>query len=343
MMPLSGDRPSTAEAPCPCASISWAGCGVIAFAGFPHSPHSPEASEARAECHRVEGLSRARGLIESLGPSVLSKALEEFFEHGGRCCRVLADPRFRDTEPGWLGEDAGPGYSSGLFELVEREDVGTVVLTGRFAPRMQDSLLWLASRREDLLFVVEGWEGASGGGGEPALRFPRSNVVALVEPEEGGDGVSPGALAAWLESTDFQEEPAFAVRPEPPLPGVSADDALRLRAWRRFQGLRRSLDLGTRWVLFELNHPLLWRRVEREVTAFLRRLEKAGFLARRGGQASFSVNCGPTEEEWETGIGLRVVARLEDPYGSILESPLEWIGIGNTGGNPEGELLPGKD
>jgi hypothetical protein len=299
------------------------------------------------ECHRVEGLPRARSLIASLGPSALSKSLEGFFEHGGARCLVLADPRFRNTEPGWLGEDAGPGSSSGLFALAEREEVGTVVLTGGLAARMQDSLLWLASRRDDLLFVVEGWGGSEATGGCSSLRFPRPNVLALGEPEEDRDVAAPGVLAAWLESADFQVEPGFAGRPEPPLRGVRPVDALRLRAWRRLQGLRRSLDLGTRWVLFELNHPLLWRRMEREVTAFLRRLERAGFLARRSEPAPFRVRCGPTggpeRPQGETEIVLEVQVRLSEPYGSVLESPVEWIGIGNTGGDPEGENLPGEE
>jgi len=47
--------------------------------------------------------------------------------------------------------------------------------------------------------------------------------------------------------------------------------------------------------------------------------------------------------EGEAGITLRVVVRVAEPYGSILESSLECDGIEKTGGEPAGERFPVKE
>jgi hypothetical protein len=62
-----------------------------------------------------------------------------------------------------------------------------------------------------------------------------------------------------------------------------------LWAWRRWEGLRRSLDLGTRWLLFEVQDRRLRARVEREVTAFLHTLTDAGLLERTREQPGYDI------------------------------------------------------
>ncbi|MGQ9592765.1 MAG: hypothetical protein ACUVYA_21005, partial [Planctomycetota bacterium] len=143
-----------------------------------------------------------------------------------------------------------------------------------------------------------------------------------------------GALAAHLESRDFLTEPPYAPPRAAPLEWLSPDDALYLEAFRRLQGLRRSLEAGTRWVLFERNGPLLWRALEREIGAFLGRLREAGLLEPETPGGSFRVRCGPLDAEGspadaagadlfcvdarETGVSIRVRARLARPYGPAL-------------------------
>ena len=60
--------------------------------------------------------------------------------------------------------------------------------------------------------------------------------------------------------------------------------ALRsLASWRRWQGLYRSLDDGSRWAVFELASKAMARRLERELRAFLHSLVIDGFLPFRNG------------------------------------------------------------
>src|SRR5262249_50933502 len=129
------------------------------------------------------------------------------------------------------------------------------------------------------------------------------------------DAAALGALLGFLEAAGFKEEAPFGVswngfssatRP----PWLSRVDALRLEAWRRWEGLRRSIDFGTRWTVFEVHHPLLWGRVEREVKAFLYRLQRLGFLssglANDSGESEppgFRVECGPSEGSERDGPG----------------------------------------
>jgi hypothetical protein len=87
-----------------------------------------------------------------------------------------------------------------------------------------------------------------------------------------------------------------------------------LRRWLRREGLRRSLDAGTRWVLLEVLDPFLPGRVEREVRAFLLRLFHAGFFEGSSPEAAFDVRCEASIRETSRGatalLELVVEARL---------------------------------
>ena len=94
-------------------------------------------------------------------------------------------------------------------------------------------------------------------------------------------------------------------------------------------------------VVFEINHPLLRRRVEREITRFFLRLASQGLLAPGRGRGAFEVRClqhppppdvslRPAEDAGATyggesiaelecgGVRVRVRYRLAEPYGSAL-------------------------
>ena len=75
--------------------------------------------------------------------------------------------------------------------------------------------------------------------------------------------------------------------------------------WRLWWGLERSLDLGSRWVLFEANHRLIWGRLEREARAFLHDLSFDGILP-PWGSAGWEVRCDPVSGE-EGRVRFRVI------------------------------------
>jgi phage tail sheath protein FI len=55
--------------------------------------------------------------------------------------------------------------------------------------------------------------------------------------------------------------------------------------------LKKSIDQGTQWVVFEPNDPSLWARITRNVTAFLTNVWRAGALFGTTPQEAFFVKC----------------------------------------------------
>jgi len=60
---------------------------------------------------------------------------------------------------------------------------------------------------------------------------------------------------------------------------------------RTFCMIEESIARGTRWVVFEPNDQLLWRRIRANVSAFLRRLWRDGALVGRTEEEAFFVKC----------------------------------------------------
>ncbi|HVR74293.1 MAG TPA: hypothetical protein VMT52_08175 [Planctomycetota bacterium] len=298
-----GDGRKGALEPAP-RGISWIGPGRTAFAGVVGKESGPLRDAARA----------------------LAGA-------GGTTPIVLEDARFED--PAWIGEDAGPGERTGIHALCDMEDVGTIVLAlngrrGTTGPSPAlGALLEAARLRPDIFFLALDRDESL----EP-ITFPLRNAALF-----HGAARAAGQLLRALEEADFREEPAFREtlpargrRSELP-PGLRGDACIFIEAWRRWEGLRRSIDIGTRWVIFEIEHFSTLRSVERDVAAFLHRLGRNGFLARRGGAPVFQVTCerssrppGPREDgdAAPPSVTLRVEASLAPPHGPHLAafSPL---------------------
>lgn len=55
--------------------------------------------------------------------------------------------------------------------------------------------------------------------------------------------------------------------------------------------LRKSIDEGTQWVVFEPNNPALWQKITRNVTAFLTNVWRSGALFGNTAQEAFYVKC----------------------------------------------------
>lgn len=291
------------------SGITWVGPGRTTFA-------IPAALGTVRKPVDLESLAAAPRLLGAAADSPRMRAIADHFSHGGGECVVLCDERLYD--PTWIGEDGGAGRRSGAHALAEPEDVGTVVLLapGPAAPpvRREEAVLVLADRRRDLLFVLEvGPERFAGSGATPPSGVPRSgrasSLLWLAENLLLVDSsrLSVGALTGAIEARDWREECPFHRRSSPLPAGLAPADLERLLAWRREQGLRRSLDWGTRWLLLEPSHPLVWRSVERSIRAFLARLEKYGFFEAPGVADLLEVECVPLENaEEESLVGSRV-------------------------------------
>jgi hypothetical protein len=92
--------------------------------------------------------------------------------------------------------------------------------------------------------------------------------------------------------------------------------------------------MGTRWVVFEPNGPFLWRRVERDLTLFLRRLEARGFLDRTAERPAFTVRSGAL-----------LPGGVEDPVGGgaswMLQSSDATFRSARSGGSSAGVVPQG--
>jgi len=73
---------------------------------------------------------------------------------------------------------------------------------------------------------------------------------------------------------------------------VSSDASWRYVNVRRlFNMVEQSIELGTQWVVFEPNDHRLWKRVTRDIGAFLLRLWRQGALFGKSPEEAFYVKC----------------------------------------------------
>lgn len=306
--------------PAPCAreatrssALRWRGAGEIAFLGslrFTGGDDAPEAAASdEAGPRRLAAGDRIDATLRSgAGPDAITAA-EAFLGAAGRACVVAHGAWVEALAPAKAATPAEAARTA-LSALAERDDAGMIVLIGDSAGQARDLALEIAARREDIFILIE-----ARGGDAPSLALAGENAATMRFPPGYADAPRDlGLLVASLEAGDFSEEKPFLERTArsgagaDPLRGVSKRERDAMRLWRRKEGLRRSLDRGTRWALLEANRPFLRRRIEREVTAFLRRMEDLGLLDRAAG---FSVECSRAGGAAESGrIELDVKARL---------------------------------
>jgi hypothetical protein len=316
------------------SGLAWTGAGEIAFVG---SLGAVEREEGPGDVPRgPEGPIRAAppgGIDDALRSGAgadAAAAVDGFLAGGGKEC-LVAHASWAEGLRSGRGRAEVDAASAAVAALAERDDAGTIVLLGESARSARDLALDLASRREDVFILMEGRGGdpraaeaaaAERGPGSPSLSLARENAAVARFPPGFRDGPREmGLLAAYLVTSDFSEEepflPGWRARPARgggASPGGAAPawigerERAALELWRRGEGLRRSIDRGTRWVLFEASRPFLRRRVEREVTGFLRRLADLGLLERGAG---FTVECSRAGAPGESGrIEVRVEALL---------------------------------
>jgi len=250
------------------------------------------------------------------GDGAFLRALAAYFAAGGGPCLVVnlpaPDSLPEEERSSWLGEDGGPGYRTGLWALADHEEVGTIAAPGLLAPDLRRALLSALASREDLFVILDELPAGD------AEELPAAPRVALASgPVNGPEGPVPpsGPLLALLESRDFREdrpEAALKALRGPGHPPLAGSPYSSVESWRAWEGLRRSIDLGTRWVLFEQHGEFLERRLEREVGAFLARLHRLGLFEGRTPDDAFRVSSlpGPHSRRGEARLLLRVEVRM---------------------------------
>lgn len=73
---------------------------------------------------------------------------------------------------------------------------------------------------------------------------------------------------------------------------VSSDPSWRyINVRRLFIMVEQSIEIGTQWVVFEPNDEKLWKRVTRNITAFLLRIYSTGALMGKTPEEAFYVKC----------------------------------------------------
>jgi Bacteriophage tail sheath protein len=73
---------------------------------------------------------------------------------------------------------------------------------------------------------------------------------------------------------------------------VSSDPSWRyINVRRLFLMIEQSIEIGTQWVVFEPNDESLWKRVTRNITAFLLRIYNSGALMGKTPEEAFYVKC----------------------------------------------------
>jgi len=316
-------------------AMRWVGPGRTAFAGSAGEDRRGEAWIA------ADGA----GVLDRFGgggdPSFLA-ALRAYFDGGGGPCTVLnlAPPESLAADRRaalWVGEDGGAGLRSGVWSLCDNEGVGTIAAPGLRDLSVRRSLVALARAREDRFVVLDS---LPDGAPEDLPGTERVAVVRGWKTDGEGNPVPPcGAALAGFERSDFRED-----RPQDALRALlGAGDLERghldrrhfdegpatlhagrfasVEAWRAWEGLRRSIDRGTRWVVFEVADEFLRLRAEREIEAFLSRLYRLGLLRGRTPEEAYHIR-----SSWsDGGPGGSTESRL------ILEVEVRMAGGGGGG------------
>ena len=85
--------------------------------------------------------------------------------------------------------------------------------------------------------------------------------------------------------------------------------------------LRESIDEGTQWVVFEPNEPGLWKKIERNVTAFLTNVWRSGALFGTTPAEAFYVKCDAETNPPE----LRELGQVVTEIGVAIVRPAEFV------------------
>lgn len=102
---------------------------------------------------------------------------------------------------------------------------------------------------------------------------------------------------------------------------------------RLFLFLRKSIENGTQWVVFEPNDPALWAKITRNVTAFLTNVWRDGALLGNTPQEAFYVKCdaenNPDEVRSQGRVVTEIGVAVTKPAEFVIFRISQWSGSGN--------------
>jgi uncharacterized protein len=102
---------------------------------------------------------------------------------------------------------------------------------------------------------------------------------------------------------------------------------------RLFLFLRKSIENGTQWVVFEPNDPALWAKITRNVTAFLTNVWQDGALLGNTPQEAFYVKCdaenNPDEVRSKGEVVTEIGVAVTKPAEFVIFRISQWSGNGN--------------
>ena len=90
---------------------------------------------------------------------------------------------------------------------------------------------------------------------------------------------------------------------------------------RLFLFLRKSIDQGTQWVVFEPNDASLWAKITRNVAAFLTNVWQSGALFGNTPQEAFYVKC----DEETNPPAVRDLGQVVTEIGVAVVKPAEFV------------------
>lgn len=103
---------------------------------------------------------------------------------------------------------------------------------------------------------------------------------------------------------------------------AKSDSAFKYVSTRRtYDYIRASLAAGTQWAVFEPNNPMLWGKIVRNVSSFLRRLWEAGGLFGDTPSQAYFVKC----DEETNPIDVRQQGQVVTQVGVALTQPAEFV------------------
>ncbi len=304
-------------------SLRWLGAGCPVFFG-----DMGRGSESQLVA--LEAPEEIQETFGPRGPAAFRRTVDAYFRSGGQRCYVIHVRALEKSSEGraatrLLGEDGGPGCRTGLNALADLPDAGTVALPGVRDEGCLRAVADTLRRQRSFAIVAEGPPGSS-----PPSEFfhaPHADGSTLSDRAvwldcgafrqgRGAEVPPSGPALGALEGLDYN--PVWSPRRPGPIHSSRSGKSLRrarelvesvaeglptlgerygsLKVWRCWEGIRRSIDLGTRWVLFEIQDAFLPARVEREVRGFLYGLRLAGLLDDLPGGESFRVSCTPAVE-----------------------------------------------
>lgn len=103
--------------------------------------------------------------------------------------------------------------------------------------------------------------------------------------------------------------------------GDANTDLKYINVRRTLLFLRKSIDLGTQWVVFEPNNPALWQRISRTVNAFLTNVWRSGALFGDTPAQAFYVKCDKETNPQSSIDAGRVVTEI----GVAIVRPAEFV------------------